>query len=219
MLIHREALEVVRLCEKPGDQIAPVATYVFVDDDGRVMATDGHMVLRATGLVKEEPDLFMKDVRGADELSHHALPEELVIDFLKAWRGEQVILREGPCDDGKGPSILETLDGRTSRRFDSKLAGAVDSPNFNSVIKQPKNPRTVVVSVEFLLTITRCLKAMGVKSLKCSIGSEANAPVFLEGKAFVGKNLQELEIDGALMPMRDTDAEDAKKKVAEQTAE
>jgi hypothetical protein len=199
LLIHRNALEVVRLCEKPDDSTTPATTHVFVEEDGRISATDGTMVLRAKGMVEAEPNLFMADVIGVDETARYTLPRDMVADFLKAWGGDQVVVRE----DGAG-AIVETVDGQTSRRFESKSA-LIDAPNFDHVIRIADGSQRVVIAVDVLLTLARTLKAMGAASVRLSVlggTAEKHPPaIHVEAKALLGDVF--MDVDGALMPMRE----------------
>jgi len=194
MLIHRTALEVVRLCEKSEEETAPVVTHVFVDNDGRLTATNGHLCLRVKGLVKEEPNLFMADQPGVDDLSSHALPRDLVVDFLRAWEGDQIIVRE----DGGG-TFIETVDGRTSRRFESK-AVALEAPKFDSVLQKPTaTVHSTLVSVELLTLLGRTLKALGATAVRLSFAEKEDAAIHLGARV----EFDEEAIEGALMPMRE----------------
>lgn len=194
MLIHRRALEVVRLCEKPEEEVAPVVTHVFVDTDGRLTATNGHVCLRVKGLVKEEPNLFMAEQPGVDELSSHALPRDLVVDFLRAWEGDQVIVREDA-----GGTLIETVDGQTSRRFESKST-ALDPPKFDSVLRPKADAHlTTLLSVEELTLLARTLKALGARSVRFSFSDKEEDAIHLIARV----EGEEDAIEGALMPMRE----------------
>jgi hypothetical protein len=167
-------------------------THVFIDESGRITATDGVVCLRVQGMVEEEPNLFMKEALGADEVGNHIVPGDMVKDFLSAWNGPQLIVRK----DG-GATLLETLDGQTSRRFESKDV-VLDAPKFDSVLRRPKQARDIVVSVEKLLLLARTLKSLGALSVRLSLSDKPEDAIRLRARI-----LADERIEGALMPMRD----------------
>lgn len=195
MLLNRSALEVVRLCAKPEDDAVAAVTHVFVDEDGRVCASDGVLALRAMGTVEKVPDLFTESV-GVDEVVSCALPGAMVSDFLKAWRGKHVVVREPKPNTVS----METTDGDTSCAFEAPQK-VVKMPGFDRVLAHPgkKSKHVVKLSVDELLQLARTTKALGATALELTFHEDPVAPIHIAASV----EGVDAAIEGALMPMRE----------------
>ena len=193
MLLERRALEVARLCLAPDENVSPVATHVFIDEDGRVAATDGHCLLRVDGTPQEEPTLFMERLEGVDLSEGMAIPGDVVSDFLRAWGGEQVVVNRA---DGK--ATLASADGQTSRLFEV-AQGPTAPPKFESMLRA--NPDvTVMLDLKLLQKVLATLKAMGATTVRLGI-SGAEKPILVHAQARNDRG-HEAQVEGVVMPMR-----------------
>lgn len=193
MLLHRRALEVARICEAPKKDVHAAVTHVFVDEDGRCMATNGALALRVSGAVETPPDLFT-EADGIDECFDCAIPGEMASAFLRAWSGDHVVVHQPTPNT----IALDTTDGTTDAHFQADDVVA-DAPKFSAVMNPPRGADpavTVALSVKQLQALVGVLKAVEASAVTLRLYSEHDAirlSAAVDGDEIVA---------GALMPMK-----------------
>jgi hypothetical protein len=215
MLIRLEALE---LSANAGDADASdrFALHVIqVKGDGSVAVTDGTQLLRIHAAVTE-PGLF-DALLPVEECGYD---EDVLIDasdardfkaackkaLQKAGKksvadgGEPVHVVVAKADD---TMTLATADGVVERRFIIKQQAEPKYPDVERLIPTG-DTRDILVSVDLLLKMLRTLKPLRVRAVKLGITKDPMAAIKVSATSMAG------EIDGALMPMRDVEKDDAK---------
>jgi len=205
MLIQRIGLEIARAAgtdPKADDRFKSV----YIDEDGRVTATDGHLWLRMDALTRE-PDLFVTD-RLADLQPMRAemaiLPSDVVQDFVSACKqadAEQIVL----CKDDEGKATLATIDGHATRTFlvNPREHALID---FDKVSRHDGQPAVrVCLSIDVLRKLLSTLKACGARTVTMKIWDPASV-INIETKSYDADCFANA-IVGGIMPMREPDTD------------
>lgn len=210
MLIHRVGLEIANAGEKEDPKGNAALQTVCIDDKGQVSACDGLMWLRMGALV-DEPDLFTTDEL-ADlhpmRADRATLPIGVVRDFNAACKRGKSVDQVVVSSDEAGQTTLATADGKTTRTFLVKPGEAV-FPNVDATLSKKPPMARVLLSVDLLRKLLRTLKSCDAKSVAFTIYGPAD-PIRIDANCMVDENKKLIE--GAIMPMRDADAQEQPEK-------
>jgi hypothetical protein len=205
MLIQRIGLEIAAAAQQSdgkggGDNRLQA---VYFDDDGRVLASDGHLLVRMRALTKE-PDLFLTERLAMLEPMRAIsgiLPADVVLDFNRACKKagcEQIVLSTD--DDGK--VTLCTVDGKATRTFLVEQKEIAQPLNFEKLLEPAIGQKQqITFSVELLQKLLKVLAACGAGSVRLAI-TAATDPVHFRARSIDG------EVEGVVMPMHDPDADE-----------
>jgi hypothetical protein len=210
MLIRLEALELAANAASSDANDRYVLDFIQVRANGDVVVTDGHHFLRLKAAV-EEPTLFdallpKAEVGAAEDTLVNA-------EDAKAFKAscKRAIKKAAKgAKKGDAPAVhvaiakgdeavtLATADGVTSRRFEMKeRSTTMEYPNVDRVI--PKGAKhEILLSVELMMRVLRTLKALKCRSVSLALTKDSEAAIVVRATSVIG------DIDGAIMPMRDS---------------
>lgn len=200
MLIHRQALELHRMCADEDDTKFALAS-MMIEPTGHVTVCDGTQYLRIAAKV-EEPALFdtlvPEDEREQTETI--LLPAEAAESFNAALKKRKKKKGEVPpsvaISQDNGHIRLASSDGRTMRRFDIEPTTA-PYPAVELVLRGHVVTRDVLFGVDLLLDVLKTFKATGCSTIRLGFAEGQDAPVRVSAFSAIGP------IEGAVMPRRE----------------
>lgn len=200
MLIHRQALELHRMCADENDGKFALAA-MLIEPTGHVTVCDGTQYLRVSAKV-EEPALF--DALIPDEERRWREPIVLPADAAESFNAALKKRKKKKGDVAPSVSVsqndehirLASSDGQTMRRFEVKPPEQ-PYPPIENVFKDFVEVKKVVMGVDLLLDVLKTFKACGSDSITLSFGSGDSAPVKVSSFSGIGP------IEGAVMPRRE----------------
>lgn len=200
MLIHRQALELHRMCAEESDGKYAL-TAMRIEPDGHVTVCDGAQYLRIAAKV-EEPGLFDVLVPSEEREQEETilLPAEAAESFNAALKKRKGKKGEVPpsvaisIDDGH--IRLASSDGRTMRRFEVQPPTS-PYPDIDRVLTSHVVTKEVIFGVDLLLDVLKTFKAMGCSSIRMSFAEGKAAPVKVSAFSAIGP------IEGVVMPRVD----------------
>jgi len=206
MLIRLEALELAANAAKSEVGMRHPLDFIRVEENGTVVATDGHHFLRLTS-TPIEPTLFDAELpKPETEARINVLVNA---EDAKAFK---VACKRAARKEKRDPSqpihvavarvgdaaTLATTDGLTVRRFEMKDGGPELEEKYPDLDRTvPVGPkREITFSVELLQRILRTLHALRCRSVTLGIVEDDHAAVVISAMSLAGA------IDGVVMPIR-----------------
>lgn len=200
MLIHRQALELHRMCPEEGDGKYALAA-MLIEPTGHVTVCDGHQYLRIAAKV-EEPALFDMEIPEDERESIEAivLPAEAADSFNAALKKRKKKKGEAPpsvsiSTDGEHIKLASS-DGRTTRRFEI-TPPEQPYPPIDRVLRDHVVTREVLLGVDLLLDVLKTFKATGCDTIRFGFAEGQDAPIKVSAFSEIGP------IEGAVMPRRE----------------
>lgn len=200
MLIHRQALELHRMCAAENDGKFALAA-MLIEPDGHVTVCDGTQYMRIAARV-EEPALFDALIPEEERDQHQpiVLPAEAAESFNAALKKRKK--KKGDVPPSVSISQLDThinlasSDGKTMRRFEVEPPSQ-PYPPIENVFRDFVPIKDVVFGVDILLDVLKTLKACGADSVKFVLANGEAAPVKVSASTAIGP------VEGAVMPRRE----------------
>jgi hypothetical protein len=201
MLIHRQALELHRMCADENDG-KHALTAIKVEPTGHVTVCDGTQYLRIAAKV-EEPGLFDALVPEEERVQTQTilLPAEAAESFNAALKKRKKKKDEVPpsvviSQDEDGHIRLASSDGRTMRRFEIEPP-TQPYPEIERVLRGHVVTKEVLFGVDLLLDVLKTFKATGCSTIRFGFAEGQDAPVKVTAFSEIGP------IEGAVMPRRE----------------
>lgn len=204
MLIKLDALKLVGIAStsKPDKLNVPVDC-LHVTEDGDIVATNGHILLKMRGNV-EEPGLFDAefDTSDREQKVNMLITGSVVRDFLACCRqsGKEaptVVLTQ------KRKSVnLATTDGVTTKRFDASGDRDIEKfPDASKLLGKRVERVEVTLGVDVLMQMLRTLRAVGCKSVTLGVPPVDEEQKQIVDMLSVDAKATNGQVTGAVMPM------------------